>query len=65
MNACIKNCLKSVPQTNCISFALLFLRLIAGTAFIMHGWGKIQNPMAWMGPDAPVPGFLGISCCSF
>lgn len=38
--------------------ALLLLRLVAGSAFMMHGWGKIQNPFAWMGPDAPVPGFL-------
>lgn len=25
---------------------------------MLHGWGKIQNPMAWMGPEAPVPGVL-------
>ena len=31
------------------SFGLLVLRLIAGAAFILHGWPKIQNPMAWMG----------------
>jgi putative oxidoreductase len=24
----------------------------------VHGWPKIQNPMAWMGPEAPVPGIL-------
>ena len=29
-----------------------------GAAFILHGWGKIQNPMGWMGPEAPVPGIL-------
>ena len=22
------------------------------------GWGKIQNPMGWMGPDSVFPGFL-------
>lgn len=38
--------------------ALLLLRVVAGIAFMMHGWGKIQNPMSWMGPDAPVPGVL-------
>ncbi|HSE64655.1 MAG TPA: DoxX family protein [Thermoanaerobaculia bacterium] len=31
------------------SFGLLVLRLIVGAAFILHGWPKIQNPMAWMG----------------
>ncbi len=40
------------------SSALLILRVIAGLAFMHHGWGKMQNPMAWMGPEAPVPGFL-------
>src|SRR5262249_3664682 len=27
---------------------LLVLRLVAGAAFILHGWGKIQNPFHWM-----------------
>ena len=37
---------------------LLLIRLVMGYAFILHGWGKIQNPMGWMGPDATVPGVL-------
>ena len=36
--------------------AVFGLRFVCGLAFVLHGWGKIQNPMAWMGPDAPVPG---------
>ncbi len=36
------------------SFALLLLRLVVGTAFILHGWPKIQNPMHWM-DKAPSP----------
>jgi putative oxidoreductase len=40
------------------SAALLLLRLVIGAAFILHGWGKIQNPFGWMGPEAAVPGFL-------
>jgi putative oxidoreductase len=40
------------------SAALLLLRLVMGVAFILHGWPKIQNPMSWMGPDAPVPAIL-------
>jgi putative oxidoreductase len=37
---------------------LLVLRLVAGTALVLHGWPKIQNAFSWMGPDAPVPGVL-------
>lgn len=40
------------------SAGLLVLRLLAGFAFVLHGWGKIQDPFGWMGPDAAVPGFL-------
>ena len=38
--------------------ALLLLRLTTGTAFIFHGWPKIQNATGWMGEHAPVPGFM-------
>ena len=52
-------CLLSAPQhSNCVAAALFFLRVVVGIAFMHHGWGKIQNPFAWMPPDAPVPGFL-------
>lgn len=37
---------------------LLLLRLIVGGAFVVHGLPKIQAPFNWMGPTAPVPGFL-------
>ncbi|NMO18334.1 DoxX family protein [Pyxidicoccus fallax] len=49
-----------IPQalSSRASLGLLFLRLFAGVAMMHHGWGKIQNPFAWMGPTAPVPGFL-------
>ena len=36
--------------------AVLIVRLFVGYALMNHGWGKIQTPMNWMGPDAPVPG---------
>jgi putative oxidoreductase len=29
-------------------FALLLLRLVMGTAFVLHGWPKIQSPLNWM-----------------
>lgn len=38
--------------------ALLLLRAVAGVAFVLHGWGKIQDPFGWAGPDAAFPGFL-------
>jgi putative oxidoreductase len=40
-----------------VSTALLLLRLVAGLAFVFHGYGKIQHPFDWMGPDAKIPGF--------
>ena len=53
-----KDCLKPTAQSTKSSVGLLILRLVAGTAFMMHGFGKIQNPFAWMGAEAPVPGVL-------
>jgi putative oxidoreductase len=40
------------------SVGLLLLRLVMGVAFLLHGWGKIQTPLGWMGPEAPVPAIL-------
>lgn len=37
---------------------MLITRLVVGCAMAAHGWGKIQSPMSWMGPDAPVPSFF-------
>jgi putative oxidoreductase len=33
--------------------SLLALRLVAGFAFILHGWSKTKNPLGWMGPGTP------------
>lgn len=46
------------PQTPAASWALLALRITAGTAFMIHGWSKIQAPFSWMGPDAFAPGIF-------
>lgn len=54
----MKKCFRCFALPTGASLALLLLRLAVGSAFVLHGWGKIQNPMAWMGPDAPVPGIL-------
>lgn len=53
-----KRYLQVAGQPCNVSLVLLFLRLIVGAAFIIHGWGKIQSPFDWMGATAPVPGFL-------
>lgn len=34
---------------------LLVVRLVAGAAFMFHGWPKIQDPFHWMGPSMPGP----------
>jgi putative oxidoreductase len=40
------------------ALSLLVLRVVVGAAFMLHGWPKIQNPMGWMGPGAPIPGIF-------
>lgn len=52
----MKNLFKTELHSTKVDLALTGMRLIMGTAMAMHGWGKIQNPMSWMGPD--VPGIL-------
>src|SRR5688500_7163031 len=41
-----------------LGWALLLLRLVAGTAFFLHGAQKMARPFSWMGNDAWAPGFL-------
>jgi len=50
--------LKPVRLSARVSLGLLILRLVAGFAFMHHGFGKIQNPFGWMGPQATTPGIL-------
>jgi putative oxidoreductase len=50
--------LKPLHQSTRVSAGLLLLRLVAGAAFLYHGYGKIQNPFGWMGPDAGFPGIF-------
>ena len=40
------------------SIGVLLLRVVAGSAFVLHGQPKIANAFAWMPPEAPVPGIL-------
>jgi len=54
----LKKCFLVSEKSTRGDAALLVVRLVAGSAFMFHGWGKIQNPFAWMGPDASIPGIL-------
>jgi putative oxidoreductase len=48
-----------------VDIALLLVRLVVGTAFMHHGYGKIQHPMTWMGPQSTYPGiFQALSAIS-
>jgi putative oxidoreductase len=40
------------------AWGLLVVRVVFGLGIAQHGWGKIQHPFNWMGPDASVPAFL-------
>jgi len=50
--------LRPLPLPVMVSVGFLLLRIVAGLAFMYHGWGKIQKPFGWMGPDATMPGIL-------
>ena len=50
----LKCLFQPAPYPAGASAALLFIRLIVGTAFVFHGWSKIQNPFGWVPPQAPV-----------
>lgn len=48
--------LSAPPHTTFADVALLALRVVAGLAFMVHGWTKIRNPFGWMGPEGFAPG---------
>lgn len=54
----MKQIFKPLPLSARASAGLLPLRVVCGLAFMFHGWGKIQNPFGWMGPDAGTPAVL-------
>ena len=53
-----KKCWQIIDHSACVSSALLVLRLVAGSAFIIHGWPKIQHACSWMGANSGIPGFF-------
>ena len=54
----VKKHLQVSEYSTAADVSLLLLRFAAGVAFMLHGWGKIQNPFSWMGPDAFAPGIF-------
>jgi putative oxidoreductase len=54
----IKELFRPPRLPNRVSAGLLPIRLVAGLAFMFHGYPKIQNPTGWMGEDASMPGIL-------
>lgn len=54
----LKNFFAATQHSTFTDLAVLLLRLVVGLAFMLHGWGKIQNPFGWMGPEGFAPGFL-------
>lgn len=52
----IKSYFKVKSYHTAPSAVLLILRIVAGSAMMLHGWNKIQNPFGWMGPDASIHG---------
>jgi putative oxidoreductase len=43
------------------SLGLLVVRIVAGLAFMRHGWPKLTGdtgPFGWMGPESGFPGYL-------
>jgi putative oxidoreductase len=54
----IMDFLKPPRTSSRASLGLLVLRVVAGLAFMHHGYGKIQHPFSWMGADSGTPGFM-------
>ncbi len=54
----VKRIFKTPDQPLFADVALLVIRLVVGSAFMVHGWSKIQNPFGWMGEDAFAPGIF-------
>ena len=47
-----------VPPGTRASIGLLVLRIVTGSALVLHGLDKMRDPFSWMGQDSWAPGFL-------
>jgi putative oxidoreductase len=52
----IKRFFSAPKHSTSADVALLLIRVVAGLAFTLHGWSKIQHPFGWMGPEGFAPG---------
>jgi putative oxidoreductase len=56
---------KTSPLPAGASLGILIVRVVAGVAFVLHGWGKIQNPMGWDdGKSGFAPALLALAALS-
>lgn len=49
-----QNWFRKPGTSNTVAIILLLLRVVAGIAFIFHGWQKIQQPASWVPAGGPV-----------
>jgi putative oxidoreductase len=56
---------KTLPLPASASLGILAVRLVAGLAFVLHGWGKIQDPLGWdQGQTGFHPALLALAAVS-
>lgn len=53
----MKNLFATSSHNVSVDVVMLIVRIVTGIAFMLHGWGKIQNPFGWM-PGDSVPGIF-------
>lgn len=61
----MKKLFKILPLPASASLGILVVRLVAGLAFVLHGWGKIQDPFGWdKGQTGHAPILLALAALS-
>jgi len=61
----MKKLFEILPLPASASLGILIVRLVAGLAFVLHGWGKIQDPFGWdKGQTGYAPILLGLAALS-
>jgi len=55
---------KTSPLPAGASLGILIVRVVAGVAFVIHGWPKITNPIAWDDSQTFPPILLALAALS-